>query len=273
MINNIMSIAGTDPISGAGIQSDIKTFSALKTYGVSVITSIISQNSFEVRKIFPLNPNLVVNQMNAIFDDIYIHAIKIGVLVNDKIIKAISTNLQKKRIKCPIIFDPILFSSNGKCLLKIKYIKSLKENLFPLLTLITPNLFEILFLIKKIKNKILKKEIYLLLREIRDFNIPWVLLKGGHLKGKKCIDFLCNFKKIIKFISKKINNKNIHGTGCTFSSAITALLSKYNNIPISVYLAKKYLNKTLINSNKLNITKKNCIINHFYKFWNNFDLI
>ncbi len=236
-----LTIAGSDSGGGAGIQADLKTFQAFSVYGMSAITSITAQNTTEVRSIFDIDPKVVKDQIEAVLEDIGADAVKIGMLSNAKIIKTVASCINKYNLK-KVVLDPVMITKTGAHLLKQAAEKSL-TGILPLAMLITPNLFE--------AEKISGMEITNIdgakkaAQKIYNLGIKNILIKGGHLPGHKAIDILYDGKDFYYFESKKINTKNTHGTGCTYSSAIAALLAKGRDIIDAVQIAKNYIYKAI----------------------------
>lgn len=242
----ILSIAGSDPGAGAGIQSDLKTFKNHGVYGLTVITAITSQNSFGVQKSFPLKPEIVSSQMKSVFASFDIKVVKIGMLGNEKIVKTVSSFLDsRKNIK--VVLDPVIKSKNGFSLLNAKGIDSLKRDLLKLAYLVTPNFFEarILSGIKITNTDTLERA----MKKLHSFGCKNVLVKGGHFDSKLGIDagtdVLFDGTKFTLFKVPFINNRNTHGIGCTFSSAIASNFAKGVGLTKSISEAKIYIVKKL----------------------------
>ncbi len=244
---NLLSITGSDPSSGAGIQSDIKTFSSLHVYALTVLTSITSQNTTSFSKIQPISSYMVESQLDSIFSDFMIDAIKIGVVYNSSIIKTINSKL--KKINIPIIVDPIIQSTTGGVLLKEKSFSSYKKLIIPLSTVITPNLFEAEKL-SGIKIKTVN-DLYNCALYIKKLGAKNVIITGFKLKNKIVDYVLSNSTNYI------IYGKNIvyviHGTGCIYSSALAVYLAMGKNIYSSAVAAKKFVCNSITHSQKIGI--------------------
>ncbi|WP_343153821.1 bifunctional hydroxymethylpyrimidine kinase/phosphomethylpyrimidine kinase [Buchnera aphidicola (Mindarus keteleerifoliae)] len=262
---NILTIAGTDPTGGAGIQADIKTISALKAYSTSVITAIVAQNTYSVQSIFSLDSKLVLSQLNSVLNDVKINSCKIGMVGNSKIIKCISNKLKEVDLPC-IVLDTVMYTKNGFSLLSKNSIKTLIKYLFPISSIITPNLLEASILLNC---KIAKSEEDMQFqgRELLKLGSKAVLLKGGHLNNTYSPDWLFTEKIEKRFSMKKINTLNTHGTGCCLSSALATIKPNYKNWIDPIKKAKKWLQGAIINSNNLNVGTGRGPINHFYKWW------
>lgn len=237
-----LTAAGSDCSGGAGIQADLKTFHRMGVYGMSVITSITSQNTTGVFAIHDIPPENVKSQLDAVFCDIYPDSVKIGMVSSEEIINALSEGFRKYKAK-NIVLDPVMVSTSGHSLLDKSAVNAVKEKLFPLAELITPNIPEAELLCQfSIKSRLdMEKAAHTLSDK---YNVS-VLLKGGHAANTGS-DFL--FTKDGKsewFLSRKINNPNTHGTGCTLSSAISAGLALGKDLKTAVYEAKLYITSSL----------------------------
>ncbi len=252
----VLSIAGSDCSGGAGIQADLKTFASLGVYGLSVVTSVTSQNTIGVFQTDSVSAQTVEKQFSTILNDIHIDAIKIGMVCNKEIINTIIKLLDKVK-NVPIVLDTIMYSSNGYKLLSDEAMELFIDKLIPLATLITPNIYEASHL-----SKIQISSISDMKKSIKFIKAKNILLKGGHLEGDATDILYCN-DKYMQFTDKREVFDEVHGTGCTISSAITAFLAKGNNIKESVKLAKKYITGSIKYS--FNIGKGARYLNHFYK--------
>ena len=243
---NLLSIAGSDPSSGAGIQSDVKTFTTLGVHALTVITSITSQNTSKFSKVEPVSSKMIKSQIDSVFSDFKIDAIKIGMVYNSSIIKAISSKISK--IKVPIILDPVIKSTTGGLLLKKDAIKDYTKFLIPLAYVITPNLTEASILSGiKIKNK---KDLQKSALKIKKMGAKNVIITGVDFEKKSISDFILEGKSNHIISNKKIKQIN-HGSGCTFSSALTVKLAKGNSLLESSKFAKKFTFDSIKNSKKI----------------------
>ncbi|MGH4039075.1 MAG: bifunctional hydroxymethylpyrimidine kinase/phosphomethylpyrimidine kinase [Sphaerochaeta sp.] len=237
-MKNVLTIAGSDCSGGAGIQADLKTMLANKVYGMSVITSLTAQNTMKVISIDDVRPSFVEEQLEAIFSDIVPDAIKIGMVSNVKIIESIAKKLKKYHAK-NIVLDPVAVSTSGFKLIDDDAIEALKTHLFPIATVITPNLFEAeLLLNKKLEGE---SNLSSFAEELSERYDVSSLVKGGHLDGKIARDVLFNDGKSLTIEADMVENDNTHGTGCTLSSAIACNLAKGYSLEDSVRNAKEYL--------------------------------
>lgn len=258
----ILIIAGSDPCGGAGIQADIKTATTLKTYSSSIITSLTAQNTQKVSAIFNPPISFLKKQLEAIFDDIKFDAIKIGMLANSQIINLIADFLEKNAKKIPIILDPVMVATSGDSLLEKSAIELLKSRLIKQSHLITPNIDEAEILANmKIKNL---EDMKLAAKKIKKLGAKNILIKGGHLKlpKDKIINlFLSEHDDFYLISNKRLKIKNIHGTGCTLSSAITCYICKENSTLQAIKKANNYTFKAI--EKNLKIGKGSLVLQHY----------
>jgi hydroxymethylpyrimidine/phosphomethylpyrimidine kinase len=240
-----LTMAGSDSGGGAGIQADLKTFQAFSVFGVSVITSITSQNTLGVRSIQDINPKIVGDQIDMIMEDMGCDAAKTGMVSNGEIIEVIADRVRKNKID-KLIVDPVMVSKSGKRLLKKEAENTFIEKLIPLAYLLTPNVYEaeILSSIKISSIEDVKRAA----EKIADMGADNVLIKGGHLEEDIAIDILYSDKKYTVLESERIDSQNTHGTGCTLSSAITASLARGENLINAVKIAKEYVTRAIENA-------------------------
>ena len=241
----VLSIAGSDSSGGAGIQADLKTFSALGVYGATAITAITAQNTQGVFSQQALSPQMVYEQITAVVDDLSPKVVKIGMLSNVDIVHAVANALSQYSLT--IILDPVMVSSSGHRLLSLEGQDALKEKLLPMATLITPNIPEMEALTGMSLTTFDEKQKaahYLI-----DSGAKAILLKGGHEEGDIKTDILYSVHEgemqIDTFASDTIPSKNIHGTGCTLSSAIAALMARGYALPNAVSEAKRYVSEAI----------------------------
>lgn len=238
-----LSIAGSDSTAGAGIQQDLKTFTHFGVYGICAVTAITAQDTKGVEVVYTPPLKIVENQLEFLFSDIEVHAVKTGMLCNSGIVKVVSEKL--KKFKPPnLVIDPVVLSKNGKRLLTEDGVKRLKEGLLKLATLITPNILEASLLsgidIKSVED--IKK----VAEEIHKLGPKYVLVKGGHLKGE-AMDILYDGRNFKEFRRERLA-KEVHGLGCAFSSAITASLALGRNIEEAVEISKDYITEAISES-------------------------
>lgn len=257
-MKTILTIAGSDCSGGAGIQADLKTFAAHKLYGMSVITSLTAQNTRGVTDVADTSSDFVGAQLDTVFTDIYPHAIKIGMVSNEKIIKVIAKKLKQYQAK-NIVIDPVMVATSGSALMKSTATKVLIEELLPLADIITPNMSEagVLSGIEVKSKDDMEKAAKIIGRFLKGV----VLVKGGHL-SESADDLLYINGKVYWIEGKRIDNPNTHGTGCTLSSAIACNLAKGMNIDEAFIKAKEYLTGA-INTN-LDLGEGRGPLNHLY---------
>ncbi|RFU60058.1 bifunctional hydroxymethylpyrimidine kinase/phosphomethylpyrimidine kinase [Bacillus sp. V59.32b] len=255
-----LTIAGSDSGGGAGIQADLKTFSAHGVFGMSVITSVTAQNTVEVRSVQHIDINVIRDQMEAVLDDIGADAIKIGMLGSAKIAKAVAEVLTIYNPK-HIILDPVMISKSGHHLLETDAVSELKNKLLPLSSLVTPNLPEAEELTGcKIKTK---QDVYSASEAIHQLGAQAVLIKGGHFAGNSD-DLFYDGETFTWLKGERIQTSNTHGTGCTLSAAIAANLAKGLTMSEAIKTAKAYVTRAIQNS--LSIGKGHGPLNHFHNF-------
>jgi len=260
-----LTIAGSDNSGGAGIQADLKTFSALECYGMSVITALTSQNTQGVYRIQELKPKFIEDQFNAILDDIGIDAIKIGMLFNIPIIKAVAKCLHKVK-GCPIVLDPVMFAKGGDRLIQEEAIQAIQKELFPFATVVTPNISEAqAFLGRSIDNLEGMQKAAI---DLVDLGPAAVVIKGGGLSNNFSDDCLyIKGGELIWLKQERISTKNINGTGCTFSSAVAAYLARSYKLEDAVREAKLYLTQSLKAGADKKLGKGQGPVLHFFNTW------
>ena len=260
-MKKILTIAGSDSSGGAGIQADIKTITAHRMYAMSAVTALTAQNTTGVYGIQDVDADFVAAQLDAVFSDIVPDAVKIGMVSNADIIKIIAHKLVQYKAK-NIVLDPVMVSTSGKKLLDDNAVLALKKELMPITNLITPNIAEakVLCGFAPAKNEEMEKAGIAIFSEIftgRDD--CGVLIKGGHL-ADTANDVLRDKSLTYIYRSKRVNNSNTHGTGCTLSSAIACNLAAGLNLHDSIKYAKKYI--TLILANDFDLGQGNGPLNH-----------
>lgn len=267
-MKNCLSIAGSDCSGGAGIQADLKTFSALGTFGMSVVTSVVAENTSRVISAFNLPADEIKNQIDAVFEDIEVHAVKLGMLPTAEIINAAADKLEEYRPPF-IVLDPVLIATSGDALSDGGTVDAMKKRLFPIADLITPNIPEA-ETISGVKINDLS-DFGKAAEVIMSMGAKNLLLKGGHFTGD-CIDVLYLRRKdtdggyeSVSFCGKRIDSMNTHGTGCTLSSAITANLANGMDIIKAVESAKRYITAAIEKS--FTVGKGHSPVNHFYEYY------
>ena len=260
---SVLTIAGTDPSGGAGIQADIKVISATGCYAASVITALVAQNTQGVQAIEEVSPNFVKKQLESVFSDLTINAVKIGMLHNENIMEIVSHALAVYKPK-QVVLDPVMFAKSGHCLLNANSILFLKNTLFPLVSLITPNLPEAECIAEVNITSI--DEMANAARMIGKQHKVNVLIKGGHMNNKLSSDVLYSFinNKLTWFHADRIHTNNTHGTGCSLSSAIASFLAQGYNVIDAISMAKNYLTKAIQSGSQFTIGRGCGPIDHFY---------
>lgn len=240
-MKKVLTIAGTDPTGGAGVQADLKTMTAHQVYGMSVITALVAQNTLGVYDIMEVTPEFLAKQIDCVFEDIYPDAIKIGMVSSPSLIEMIVTKL-KEQNNLTIVVDPVMVSTSGSSLLADNALKLLKEKLIPLATIITPNIPEAEVLADMKINS--KDDMLAAAKVISSWYSGHILIKGGHFENRA--DDLLYFQGNTTWLTSfKIDNPNTHGTGCTLSSAIASNLALGYSITESVTNAKQYITGAL----------------------------
>ncbi len=237
-------IAGSDCSGGAGIQADLKTCTALGVYGCVAITAITAQNTLGVRGVQPVSPDMVTAQIEAVLDDMEVDSIKIGMLSNACIAEAVAATLSRYP-SVPVVLDPVMVSTSGHALMDVSAVRIVKEALFPMSEVVTPNVDEAAMLtglsIRSVED--MPKVAERLLAE----GCRSVLLKGGHLPGKEAVDVLqVRGESPRRYVSEYCATRNTHGTGCTLSSAIAAFRAKGLSLPDAVEQSKLYVSQALV---------------------------
>lgn len=260
-MKNVLTIAGSDSCGGAGIQADIKTFSAHGVYGMSVITAVTAQNTQGVFAVQDIDKIIIEKQIEAIYEDIQVEAVKIGMVSQIDTIKVIAQQLKKYKAK-NIVLDPVMISKSGYDLLKPESKETLIRELIPVADIVTPNIFEA----EAITGMPIKgiDDMEKAARLIFEMGPKNVLVKGGHLEND-AVDVLFDGKEIKLFKGHRINTKNTHGTGCTLSSAIASNIALGYSVEDAVKNAKEYINVAIEHS--LDIGKGVGPTNHFYTLY------
>ncbi|QCE35488.1 bifunctional hydroxymethylpyrimidine kinase/phosphomethylpyrimidine kinase [Acetobacteraceae bacterium] len=265
MIANILSIAGTDPSGGAGIQADLKAISACHGYGMSVITCLVAQNTQGVQASLPIPTKFIAQQLTSLLEDVRIDAIKIGMLGTADIIEAVYE--QVKDLKIPLVLDPVMVAKSGHRLLEEKALQALLETLLPLATLITPNLPEAADLLRR-KEATSLKEVEIQGKMLLELGAQAVLMKGGHLnKSEKSTDILITPDKVLAIADERWKTKNTHGTGCSLSASIATFLGQGKSLSEAVLEAKKWLNHAIKHADLLKVGKGCGPVHHFHALW------
>lgn len=259
----VLTIAGSDSGGGAGIQADLKTFSALGCFGTSVITATTAQNTKGVSSIHDIPVEHILDQLRAVLTDIYPKAIKIGMLSRPEVVCAIANELRGYP-EIPIVFDPVMVATSGDRLIKQETVDVIKSELFPLSHIVTPNLDETAVLVGREVQCVdaMRKAG----KEILCMGPAHVLVKGGHLAGEKIVDLLIGTNgDNTEFEGDKIETQNTHGTGCTLSSAIAAYLARGLSMFESVAMARNYVLSAIEAGREVNVGAGHGPLNHFFE--------
>lgn len=240
-MNTVLTIAGTDPTGGAGVQADLKTFMAHNVYGMSIITALVAQNTLGVKDIMNVTPDFLEEQFDCVFNDIFPDALKIGMVSETELIHTIVKKLKQYHAR-HIVVDPVMVSTSGSRLIEDSAFDALKYELIPLSEIITPNIPEAEVLTgKKIKSK---EDMIRAAQDIRQWYQGDILIKGGHFEDR-ADDLLYHNNEKIWLECEHIDNPNTHGTGCTLSSAIASHLASGYDMITSVRKAKDYISGAL----------------------------
>ena len=264
-IANVLTIAGSDSGGGAGVQADLKTMSALGAYGLSVITALTAQNTTAVTAIHDVPPDIIAAQLDAVFDDIRIDAIKIGMLSRPDVIDVVAERLRHHDVT-KIVLDPVMVAKSGDRLLQADAVAALVDRLLPIATVITPNLPETGVLLDRPAPTDLES-MRQAATDLLALGPKAVLLKGGHLTDGDAIDIFADDAGQDSFRSARIATKNTHGTGCTLSAAIAALLGQGVPLGEAARLAKAYIADAIAAADDLDVGKGHGPVHHFHRLW------
>ena len=260
-----VTIAGSDSSGGAGIQADLKTFSALGVYGASVVTALTAQNTRGVAAIHDVPADFVAAQIDAVFSDLAVGAVKIGMLSQVATIEAVAAGLDRYR-QSNVVLDPVMVASSGDRLLAPAAIEWLRQLLIPRARLVTPNLPEVAALLDTAMatNESTMRE---QAEKLLALGAKAVLIKGGHDSGPEAVDLLVEPHGVERFAARRIATKNTHGTGCTLSSAIAAGLAKGLPLADAVRAGKDYVTAAIAAADRLSIGSGRGPVHHFHRWW------
>jgi hydroxymethylpyrimidine/phosphomethylpyrimidine kinase len=259
-----LTIAGSDSSGGAGIQADLKTFAALGVYGASVLTALTAQNTQGVAAIHDVPADFIRAQMDAVFADLAVGAVKIGMLSRRAAIEAVAEGLARHRAKA-IVLDPVMSATSGDALLARDAIDTLRRDLIPRALIVTPNLPEAAALTGASLARS-ETEMEVQARDILSLGARYVLVKGGHGAGDDSVDLLIGQGEVVRLSAKRIATKNTHGTGCTLSSAIAAGLAKGRDVAAACEAAKAYVTAAIAHADELAIGNGHGPLNHFHQW-------
>ncbi|WP_245419552.1 bifunctional hydroxymethylpyrimidine kinase/phosphomethylpyrimidine kinase [Phyllobacterium salinisoli] len=260
-----VTIAGSDSGGGAGIQADLKTFSALGTYGASIVTAITAQNTKAVTAVHDIPADIVAAQMDAVFSDLAVHAVKIGMLSVPETIEAVAAGIIP--FNKYIVLDPVMVAKSGDRLLSLEAVATLRKKLLPGVTLLAPNLPEAACLLD---GEIARSETDAVEqgKALLAMGAGAVLMKGGHAEGGECVDLLIrDGMPPFRLTASRIATRNTHGTGCTLSSAIAAELAKGLSLEEAFAAAHAYLQGAILAADRLNVGSGNGPVHHFHAMW------
>ncbi|MBM7620809.1 hydroxymethylpyrimidine/phosphomethylpyrimidine kinase [Bacillus tianshenii] len=245
MVGKALTIAGSDSGGGAGIQADLKTFQELKVYGMSAITAITAQNTLGVQAVYPIPLDMVLKQLLSIEADLKPDALKTGMLFSSELIEAVSGQIKSFQWG-NVVVDPVMIAKGGSRLLQEDAVRSMRESLIPLATVITPNIPEAEALteipIRSMKDRQQAARI------LHKLGADFVVIKGGHGNGNELIDLIYDGDRFLEMKSFRIATKNTHGTGCTFAAAITAQLAKGESVLDAIQIGKQYIHAAIEDS-------------------------
>lgn len=263
---NALTIAGTDPSGGAGIQADLKAFSALGAYGTSVITALVAQNTRGVQSVYRIEPDFVAAQLDSVLSDVRIDSAKIGMLAQTDIVETVAERLRRYAVPF-VVLDTVMLAKSGDPLLAPEAVESIRRELLPLVSLITPNLPEAAALLNTspAANE----------REMREqgeallaMGCQAVLMKGGHLSEAESPDWLFSRQaEPQRFSSPRVKTRHTHGTGCTLSAALAALRPRHDSWGETVKAAKDYLQQALQQADTLEVGHGIGPVHHFHRWW------
>jgi hydroxymethylpyrimidine/phosphomethylpyrimidine kinase len=262
---NALTIAGTDPSGGAGIQADLKAFSALGAYGTSVITALVAQNTRGVQSVYNIDPAFVAAQLDSVFSDVRIDSTKIGMLASTDIVLAVAERLRHYQPTF-VVLDTVMLAKSGDPLLAPEAVDSIRRELLPLVSIITPNLPEAAALLEcaPAENE----------RQMREqgqallaMGCQAVLMKGGHLSESESPDWLFSAGQEQRFTAPRVATRHTHGTGCTLSAALAALRPRHDDWAGTVASAKDYLQKALQQADTLEVGQGIGPVHHFHAWW------
>ena len=262
---NALTIAGTDPSGGAGIQADLKTFSALGAYGCSVMTALVAQNTRGVQSVYRIEPDFVTAQLESVLSDVRIDTTKIGMLAETDIVEAVADQLARYRVQ-NVVLDTVMLAKSGDPLLSASAVATMRKRLLPQVALITPNLPEAAALLEA-PHACNEQEMKEQGRALLAMGCEAVLMKGGHLDDAEIPDWLFTRNGAQRFTAPRIHTKNSHGTGCTLSAALAALRPRHASWADTVAEAKAWLSCALAKADSLEVGHGIGPVHHFHAWW------
>ena len=265
-IANVLSIAGSDPSGGAGIQADLKSFSANHVFGMAVLTALTAQNTRGVNDIHLPPVDFIKAQINAIFDDIRVDAVKIGMVANADIAAAVRDSLVDRHCR-HIVLDPVMVAKGGARLLDPDAVEAVRRDLLPLASVVTPNLPEAGVLLR-LPAAETRAEMASHARGLLSCGPGAVLMKGGHFEGEHSPDLLITEADEVWFEADRIDSMNTHGTGCSLSSALAALLARGMSMIDAAQAAKSFITEAIRHADMLEVGSGHGPTHHFHAIWN-----
>lgn len=260
-----VTIAGSDSSGGAGIQADLKTFSALGVYGASVLAALTAQNTKGVTAIHDVPPDFIAAQIDAVFSDLAVNAVKIGMLSQPGTIRAVAAGLDRHHTT-NVVLDPVMIAGSGDRLLATEAVEILRNDLFPRAALVTPNLPEAAALLSSPVARD-EREMEAQGHALLALGAGAVLVKGGHGEGPQSTDLLVTPSGVTRLVAERIATRHTHGTGCTLSSAIAAGLAKGEPLQTAVENAKAYITAAIAAAEDLKIGHGLGPVHHFHRWW------
>lgn len=262
-----VTIAGSDSSGGAGIQADLKTFAALKVYGASVITAVTAQNTLGVQGIHDVPADFIAAQIDSVFSDLDVGAVKIGMVSKPEVIEAIAAGLGRHAGRIPIILDPVMVATSGDRLISDEAVDALRHHLLPLADLVTPNLPEAATLIDAAPARS-ENDAVAQGRKLLSLGARAVLIKGGHAEGNESVDHLMSADGTMRrFASGRIETRHTHGTGCTLSAAVAAGLARGLALTEAVAQAKRFVTASIAAADTVSVGRGHGPVHHFHALW------
>lgn len=260
----VLSVAGSDPSGGAGIQADLKTCSALGVYGAAVLTALTAQNTLGVTGVLPVDAVFVADQLDAVLSDLDVRVLKTGMLGTPEVVEAVASAIERYEIEQAVV-DPVMVATSGDRLVGVGTVEAIRDRLLPLATVITPNLPEAATLLGV--GAVGADEMADAAIRLCELGASAALVKGGHLIGARSVDVLADAEGTESFDAERVATSNTHGTGCTLASAIAAYLALGHPLREAVGLAKAYLTRALRGADSLGVGHGYGPVHHFVDQW------
>lgn len=262
----VLSIAGSDSGGGAGIQADIKTLSATGAYACTVVTALTAQNTLGVQGIHTVPPDFIRQQIDSVFSDLNVQAVKVGMLGDAATIECVAQAM-KRYSPSTLVVDPVMVATSGDLLLAPEAVDTLKQQLLPLASLVTPNLYEAQVLLGDTGQPLPQslQEMEVMAKRLGELNVEAVLLKGGHSGGDTSVDVFSRMNSCDFYAARRVDTQNTHGTGCTLSAAIASYCAQGYDLEQAVSKSKSYVSEALIYADQLQVGAGSGPLHHFYK--------